>query len=78
MEKVIDLIASKQRIINFILKAIRSLDLAKSELEKETVDYELVYDYVFEIQGYLNAVHRTMRAILLKKKSDKDIVNGES
>jgi hypothetical protein len=77
MEKVIDLLANKGRIINFILKAIRSLELMKSELEKETVDYELVYDYVYEIQGYLNAVHRTMRTILLKRKSDKDIANNE-
>jgi hypothetical protein len=77
MEKVIDLLASKNRIINFILKAIRSLELMKYELEKETVDYELVYDYAYEIQGYLNAVHRTVRAILLKRKSDKDIDNNE-
>jgi hemerythrin-like domain-containing protein len=77
MEKVVDLIANKDRIINYILKAIRSLELAKIELEKEIIDYELVYDYVYEIQGYLNAVHRSMKTILLKHKFDKDMVNRE-
>jgi hypothetical protein len=75
MEKVIDLIASKERIINFILKAIRSLELAKSELEKETVDYELAYDYVYEVQGYLNAVHRIMKTILLKQETNRNTDN---
>jgi len=73
MKKTIDFLADKDRIINYINKAITSLTLAKNELNKDAIDYGFVFDYVYETQGYLNAINRMMRTIIRNKKMGEEM-----